>query len=877
MALILQLRTSSEEEITPLIAGESLTAPTPRAALPVLAELQADPLEVGKRLTQALGGAALFERLAGDPEGLLWIDADEGARTIPWEYAALPDRQLLAVRYPVLRLVDRLAAPPAPGPLNFVALAADPLVDAQGQPRENYRLQVDHELREVRRILQASGLALQAQRVPPLKAALKRALLRGPALLHLTCHGTVVTTPGGPLAILLLEDADGKEDRLLGSDLVLMPPRGVLQGVVLSACHAAQGTEADLAYALVRNGVPFALGMQGAFPDPLSDELAVAFYETLLAGFSVAEALRQARQTLFMNSPEAAGLPVVYAAHDSWRPLPLPLQGGQPLVGGLGLPGQAQLTSEVQPPRPLLGRNRELHELAQLYSAGWRVVTVNGSGGVGKTALAAAFAERFAWRWPQGVRTVSFASDVVNAAAFRGALLRALRGDAEALAAADAETQLTALLAAARDWDGLLLLDHYESVLQGVDEHGAEAGAIHRLVAQLAEGGLRLLLTSRQQPAHLRGEVLYPGHNDPLAGLKPAAAAGLFLELSGRAKDRSPGHLKLAADISRATEGHPLAIALLAGEYDDNDAPAPAAFLADWQTALGEAERAGLAGHHRTFGAAFARSYDRLPPDRQGQLRALSVFGFPFFAQGAALVWGQSADDLTLAKEGLAYFTNRNLLEVDGRFEDQTPATYRFHPALRQELTYRTEAHPAERAKHLAGYATYGFWLGKVAYDQITREPQIARLAYRSMDALDKATEALQGSKQLWHILRNAWIKSLFGDIDAALQISEEALNGLNPESTDFEMIFCKANLLYELGRLQTLKGEFDDALEQYTQSLLLLEKLEGMENPDNVLDLVSYSHIRPSSAMLDETPIKWDIVERSHPVSITGSASFSE
>ncbi len=359
----------------------------------------------------------------------------------------------------------------------------------------------------------------------------------------------------------------------------------------------------------------------------MSDALAVAFYETLLAGQSVAEAARQARHTLLMARPEAAGLPVIYVARESWRPLPV--QAGQTLVGGLGLPGQVQLTSEVQPPRPLMGRNRELHDVARLYRTGKRVVTVNGTGGVGKTALAAAFAERFAWRWPQGVRTVSFASDVVNAAAFSTTLLRALRGEAEAQA-----------LAAARDWDGLLLVDNYESVLQGLDEHNAEAEGVHRLVAQLAEGGLRLLLTSRQQPAQLRGEVLYPGHDDPLSGLRERAAADLFLAHSTRAQDQAPAHRQLVADIAHATEGHPLAIALLAGEYDDSPV-SPAAFLSGWQAELADAERAGLAGHHRTFGAAFARSYDRLTPDQQNRLGALSVFGFPFFAQGAALVWEQ--------------------------------------------------------------------------------------------------------------------------------------------------------------------------------------------------------------------------------------------
>jgi hypothetical protein len=56
------------------------------------------------------------------------------------------------------------------------------------------------------------------------------------------------------------------------------------------------------------------------------------------------------------------------------------------------------LPPEVLAPKPLLGRNRALYDLARLYSAGKHVVTIAGTGGIGKTALAASFAERFAWR-----------------------------------------------------------------------------------------------------------------------------------------------------------------------------------------------------------------------------------------------------------------------------------------------------------------------------------------------------------------------------------------------------------------------------------------------------------------------------------------------
>ena len=372
---------------------------------------------------------------------------------------------------------------------------------------------------------------------------------------------------------------------LPGPDLVDLPPPGVLRLVLLSACHTAapEVGDATLARALVRNGLPAAVGMQGRFPDPLSDELAVALYEFLLAGHTLAESLRQARLALAPR-PAAAGLPVGYVARDGWGALPL--RAGTPSARNLRLPGRVALSQDIQPPRPLRGRAADLHELAALYSPGprdgdSRVVTVVGSGGVGKTALAATFAERFGWRWPQGVLGVSFAGGEPEAARFRTELLRGLLGEvgAQALAGAPPEGQARAILDALRDWDGLLLLDNYESVLHGLAGEGTEAVAIHRLVAQAAEGGAALLLTSRRQPAGLAGEAVFPRAGRALPGLDVDPATALFLHHSARAKDEGGHGHSLAREVARATAGHPLAIALLAGEYDVSDVP-PAEFAA---------------------------------------------------------------------------------------------------------------------------------------------------------------------------------------------------------------------------------------------------------------------------------------------------------
>ena len=72
----------------------------------------------------------------------------------------------------------------------------------------------------------------------------------------------------------------------------LAPP--LTAGSNLHCRTAASAMDASLARGLVLAGVPAAIGMQGDFPDPLSDDLAASLYDFLLAGHPLAEAVRQA-------------------------------------------------------------------------------------------------------------------------------------------------------------------------------------------------------------------------------------------------------------------------------------------------------------------------------------------------------------------------------------------------------------------------------------------------------------------------------------------------------------------------------------------------------------------------------------------------------
>ena len=802
MTLELTLRTDDTNRLTVTLDGQALAKPTLLTDLPALPALQEAPYAQGRALTDGLGGDDLLARLRDDPDQLLLLDADDAAAAIPWEYAALDGRQLLACRYSLLRLIDRPAGPaPHPDTLRFLVLGADPLVDDEGNPREGYRLRINDELRAIRRTLGESGVDLTARRIPPTAGRLHAALLHGPAILHLSCHGDVVQTDDGPLAVLLLEDENGQAKFFHGADLVNLPPPGVLRLVVLNACHTAappslagrgedQGDD-YLARALVQNGLPAAIGMQGSFFDPLSDDFAVPLYRHLLAGHSLAEALRQARVGLSNASqvPAAAGQPVCYVARDEWGSLSL--REGRPSVYSLRLPGAIRLPTEVQAPRPLRGRNGALHDLARFYTPrpeGGRVVTVVGSGGVGKTALAAAFAERFGYRWPEGVLGLSFAAAEPDSARFRADLLRGLLGEAAAQTLADAPPagQARAILDRLRDWDGLLLLDNYESVLQGLGDGDTDAVAVHQLVAQAANGGASLLLTSRQQPAKLRGERVFPRSDHPLPGLRVEPGAVLFLEHSPRATDEGERGLTLAG----------------------------------WGDELAQAEDYGLAGHHRTFGLAFDRSYERLPAALQTRLRALSRFPFPFLVEGAVLMWGLSGsdDDLAAARQDLHQLVQRSLLEVDGYFEDSTPATYRFQPALRQALARRVSS--AERAALEAGFAAYGYWFADMAFGQIGRQPGVARLAQMMATELVALVDTQPDEKLARYCWRLGYILQMFGHNSDAEQILARGAAHAEAQGDDVR----RERILLQQANLSVLRGDLDSALCQYEEAARLAQ-----------------------------------------------------
>lgn len=171
MTVVLTLTTDAQERVVATHDGALLGPPTALASLarigPKSNPYRLDPYGLGAQLLDALGGQVLLDLLDADPNYALHLVVDDRTGPVPWEYASPERGRFLACDYALLRLLPD--APPAwpakSGPINFVALAADPLVDQNGQPRPGYRLQADAELKAVAGRLAATEIALTARRL----------------------------------------------------------------------------------------------------------------------------------------------------------------------------------------------------------------------------------------------------------------------------------------------------------------------------------------------------------------------------------------------------------------------------------------------------------------------------------------------------------------------------------------------------------------------------------------------------------------------------------------------------------------------------------------------------------------------------------------
>jgi predicted ATPase/DNA-binding CsgD family transcriptional regulator len=326
---------------------------------------------------------------------------------------------------------------------------------------------------------------------------------------------------------------------------------------------------------------------------------------------------------------------------------------------------------------PFLGRERELNQISSvLGEPTCRLLTLLGYGGMGKTRLAAQFADQAALDDSQEIYFIDLAAlasadslvlTIANALKFRFYEGRA------------SEQQLLHYLSQKYL---LLVLDNFEHLLNG----GAE------LVSRMLQASthLRLIVTSRERLGLMEEWIIeVTGLDYPLASPEAAveqySAVRLFTQCARRVQSKfklSENNQRDIIHICQLVDGMPLGLELAATWLNVLSCEEIVLEIRGNLDFLKTSNR-NLPAKHRTIRTVFDYSWKLLTDTEQISLRRLSICRG--FSREAALIFGASLSMLSA-------LVNKSMLtrDADGRF--------RIHELFRQYAAERLAEMPSEHA-----------------------------------------------------------------------------------------------------------------------------------------------------------------------------------
>ena len=294
-----------------------------------------------------------------------------------------------------------------------------------------------------------------------------------------------------------------------------------------------------------------------------------------------------------------------------------------------------------------------------------RFVTIAGPGGIGKTTVALATADKLSSSYRHGACFVDLAS--ITDSRLVSSTLAAVLG-LEILS----DNPVPALLAFLADKDLLIVLDNCE--------HVVEAAATLAEAVLKSAPGVHILATSRQRLGsdtewvHRLESLDIPPQSATLTAAEALLfpAIELFAERAGASLDSfelNDADASIVADLCRRLDGIPLAIELAAARVDLLGIRELATRLEDCLQILTKGRRTAVP-RHQTLRATLDWSYGLLSGTEQVILRRIAVFPGSFDLASASAV---AADGEVRAADMLDAVTNlgaKSLITVDVTGED---------------------------------------------------------------------------------------------------------------------------------------------------------------------------------------------------------------
>jgi len=483
-----------------------------------------------------------------------------------------------------------------------------------------------------------------------------------------------------------------------------------------------------------------------------------------------------------------------------------------------------------------LGRKNETEKLENLFiNSQTRLVTLVGTGGIGKTRLAVASARFLTERKPaQFLHGVYFVSlSVVNSA--QEIPLRVAEAIGFVFQGTDPlQKQLLNFL---KDREVLLVLDNFEHLM---NESGT---AIAFIVEMLREASnIKLLITSRER-LNLFNEIVFDisgldvPAEDEFSGQEYSAVA-LFSQNAQRIQQNfslDDSNKKSVAQICRLVNGVPLAIEL-ASAWMRNYSCEQIAEQIKTDLDFLASPYPDMSAGHKSLRAVFERSWSLLTVDEQTTFAQLSIFrgGFTLEAVEAVILQNSSNN---YPQEGsaeilLSTLVDKSLLQkhIDGRYD--------IHPLLLQYASEKLSASSTDleivSARHTSHYLTFLTQLGD------GESPEQRNAIRPERDNIDRAWIHAAEKNMLHELEQTTGILHSFYSAQSWFQegidLFEQVLEITNKRE-QAEANGLTVELLSRKARMHTQIGQLEKAGADLTQASTLLDSLNDSSRLSRVLD----------------------------------------
>lgn len=501
---------------------------------------------------------------------------------------------------------------------------------------------------------------------------------------------------------------------------------------------------------------------------------------------------------------------------------------------GAGLKRMRKLLSElaerttnlVEPPSTFVGRVAELADLQQIFRQGFRLLTMIGPGGTGKTRLATQFASQLVSHFKAGEggkKGGVWFVDLTDARDVDGACAAVAQALSVPLSPGNVVAQLGHVIASRGDV--LLVLDNFEQL----SEHAERTVGAWLAMAP----GVRFVVTTRQL-LKVPGETVFevpplrvPAKNDDA---RKAEAVMLFVE---RARAARPGWQPTAADeaaiadLVRQLDGMPLAIELAASRMGTMNPQQLVQRLPRRFELLG-----GVTpdpnDRQATLRAAIDWSWRSLTSQEAAVLAQCAVFRGGFSIEAAeAVVSLAHFEDPPSIMEVLMTLRSKSLIRSYYPRGDENDPRYGLYETIREYAFEKLQDTPMEvaaRERHARYFLELGSKLAVTADGNVEQldwleleRDNLYAVFQRSIESEEKGPRALLAILALDPLL------TLRGPFSHHLGMVETAMERLGSDAASL------AAALELRGRAKQARGRTQDAGEDYARMLALAREIRDV------------------------------------------------